>query len=274
MGHSTLVSKYDSYWRGLLPTIKALLDEAKEYGTSHEIDVSGLAKIGERKKWNGRIYVSNSIAKSAMAHTASLGNVLVDSGILHGYGNAVFRLSVSNTLKLRVRFLSQTDLSLEAKERLPQPKRALTEAIPETEDYGNFYGLIRDFELTIRHFIIEMLGKKWLKRLENDIPSVVKRWKERQDVDRKWKTNPEENLIDYAEITDYMQIVRKYRKLFTKSDDELEEVTTNFKIIAIMGRNPMMHFRTVTKAGYYATKNAEIYLQNWVKRTRERALVS
>jgi len=274
MGYSTLVSKYDSYWRGLLPTIKALLDEAKEYGTSQEIDVSGLAKIGERKNWNGRVDVSNSIAKSAMAHTASLGNVLVDSSMLDDYRSAVFRLSVSKTLKLCVRFLSQTDLSLEAKERLPQPKRAVTETILETEDYGNFYGLIRDFELAIRHFIIEMLGKKWLKRLENDIPNVVKGWKERQDVDRKWKTNPEENLIDYADITDYMQIVRKYRKLFTKNDDELEEVMTNFKIFAIMGRNPMMHFRTVTEAGYYATRNAEIYLQKWVKRTRERAPVS
>lgn len=258
----------------MLPKIKALLDEVKERGVSREIDVSGLTKIGKRERWNGRVDVSNSIVKSDMAHTTSLGNVLINSGILKGYGNSVFRLSVSNVLKLRARFLGQADLTLGLKKRFPQPRKALTEDALETEDFGVLYGLIRDFELDVRHFIIEMLGKKWLKRLENDVSKVVEGWRDRCRKDKKWKMNPEENLINYADIPDYMQIVRKYRKLFTDSDEELEEVITNFKMFAVMGRNPLMHFRTITNAGYYGTKIAEVYLRNWMEKTRQRRLSS
>jgi len=269
-----LASKYDSYWRELLPKIKALLDEAKERGVSREIDVSGLAKIGRRRSWNGRVDVSNSIVKSDMAHTTSLGNVLINSGILKSYGNSVFRLSVSNALKLRARFPGQADLTLGLKKKFPQPREALTEEALETEDFGILYGLIRDFELDVRHFIIEMLGKKWLKRLENAVPKVVEGWRDRYRKDKKWKMNLEENLINYADIPDYMQIVRKYRKLFTDSDEELEEVMTFFKMLANMGRNPIMHFRTITKEGYYGTKLAEFRLRNWMEKTQRRRLSS
>lgn len=269
-----MASKYDSYWRELLPKIKALLDEAKEHGVSREIDVSGLAKISRRRSWNGRVDVSNSIVKSAMAHTMSLGKVLINSGILKGYGNSVFRLSVSNVLKLRASFPGQADLTLGLKKRFPQPRKAFTEDALETEDFGVLYGLIRDFELDVRHFIIEMLGKKWLKRLENDILKVVEGWRDRYRKDKKWKMNPEENLINYADIPDYMQIVKKYRKLFTDSDEELGEVMTFFKMFAMMGRNPMMHFRTITKEEYDETKYAEFHLRNWMEKTRQRRLSS
>lgn len=265
-------SKYDTYWRELLPTIKALLDEAKERGVSREIDVSGLAKIGSRKSWCGTVDVSNFFLKSVMAHTTSLGKVLISSGILRSYGNSAFRLTVSRSLKLHTRFLGQADITLEQKMKVPQPKEVFTEEALETEDFGILYGLIRDFELNIRHFIIEMLGKKWLKRLENDVPELVDRWKERQKVDRKWKINPEKNLINYADIADYMHIVDKYRKLFTEGNEELEEVKTQFKIFAIHGRNPMMHFRTITKEGYFTTKSAETYLRNWMERIRQKRL--
>lgn len=86
-----------------------------------------------------------------------------------------------------------------------------------TELTGEFYLLIRDFELNIRDFIIEMLGKGWIKRLENEIPHMVNKWKKRQNEDDEMGIEPEKNLINYADIADYEQIMRRYKKVFLKA---------------------------------------------------------
>lgn len=94
------MSKYDAYWLKLLSEIKDLLEEAKRRGRSQQIDVSGLANLGDRKNWHGTVVISRSSAKSEMAHTSSLGKVLLRSSILNSFDNVTFRLRVSNGLKL------------------------------------------------------------------------------------------------------------------------------------------------------------------------------
>jgi len=80
--------------------IKNLLVEAKQRGRSQQIDVSGLVSFGDRKNWHGTVVVSKSSAKSKMAHTTSLGKVLLRSSMLNSFENVTFRLRVSNGLKL------------------------------------------------------------------------------------------------------------------------------------------------------------------------------
>jgi len=99
-------SKYDSYWRLKLDEIQKLLDEAKEFGTSREIDVSDLTSLGERGSWYGSVEVSESGAKlSYGAHMNSLRSVLNTSDLLKGLKNETFRLTVSRRLKLHVKLV-------------------------------------------------------------------------------------------------------------------------------------------------------------------------
>jgi hypothetical protein len=96
------LSKYEYYWKQSLQKIESLLDEACKCGRSRQIDVSGLANFGRRGHWTGSVVVSKSQSKSEMAHTRSLGNVLLRSGVLDKFGNKTFRLRVSDSLKLEV----------------------------------------------------------------------------------------------------------------------------------------------------------------------------
>lgn len=260
-------SKYDDYWRLKLDGIRKLLEEARNRGTSSEIDVNDIAGLGERESWYGTVVVWRSWAKSENAHTTSLGNILVKSGILNNFEKA-FRLIVSRKLKLHAElFLPQTIEAPKAAET--RLRETTVETALKTEDYGEFYRLIRNFEDEIRRFITERLGKGWMKRLEHDVPTVVQKWRERRDIDSKWGIDSEENLIYYADLTDYIQIIRRYRRIFSESDDELGDAITHIKIFAIKGRNPIMHCRTLTNEEYYSALGAEKFLRKWIERIRE-----
>ena len=134
------------------------------------------------------------------------------------------------------------------------------------EDLGNFYHLISSFEREMRSFITEKLGKAWIKRLEHELPATVEKWRERQSADIKWGIIPEKEPINYADLTDYMQIIRKYDRIFAESDEELSAVRTKLKDFANYGRNPLMHCRTLDLKKYYATQAAVDYLREWIKR--------
>lgn len=272
MGLFQLVSIYDTYWEKLLKEIQNLLKDARENGKSKEIDVGGLTKVGERENWYGAVVVSKFMVKSDMAHTKSLGNVLVKKGILNNFENTVFRLVVSEQLKLHAE-LSLLHANKDAYRKqitTTEPEKLLTESIIQAGDLGEFYHLIREFERDLRKFMEEMLGKSYLKMLENDLPEIVKRWKEREDMDRRWGLDPDKDLISYADLTDYMQIIKKYRRIFAESEEESNDVVTYFKIFAINGRNPVMHFRPLTTQMYHTAKGAEKFLREWIRRRTEK----
>ena len=137
------------------------------------------------------------------------------------------------------------------------------------EDLGNFYILISSFERELRVFIKEMLGKSWIKRLECELPDIVNRWKDRKKRDKKWGIDPEEELINYADLGDYIQIIRRYRRVFVESDDELSDVITQLKIFANYGRNPVMHCRSIDRRKYYTSQSAVKYLREWIRRRKK-----
>lgn len=266
-----MTSKYDSYWRQKLGAMRKLLDEARNSGTSRDIDVSDLSRMGKRQSWYGTVVVSEFGKKSRSgAHANSLGNVLIKSGVLRSFESQTFRLTVSRELKLHAKLVSPQIDKVTLKPKIRVTEEVPVEPIRTNVDYGRFYKLIRDFEQDVRSLIMEMLGKSWIKRLENDVPAVVKRWKERRDADIKWGIGPEENLINYANLTDYIQIIERYRKTFSESDHDLGLVRAQFDILAMRGRNPVMHCRDLSYEGYFCSKGAERFLRKWIERTRAR----
>lgn len=129
---------------------------------------------------------------------------------------AFSELTVDDIKQLYEKYMEKLRSSVIEKQEIAP---SVIATIPEmeilgTEVIGEFYLLIREFELGIREFIIEMLGKGWIKRLENEIPHVVDKWKKRKEEDYKAGIDPEKNLINYADMTDYAQTIRRYKKVF------------------------------------------------------------
>lgn len=108
------MSKYDNYWLKILDKIERLIEEAYNHHKSHEIDVSDLAKHGNRKSWYGTITISREgIHRGAAAHVKSLGKIILNQGLLSRYSTA-FKIKVTKNLKLTV------TLSREPASKLPE----------------------------------------------------------------------------------------------------------------------------------------------------------
>lgn len=99
-------SKYDEYWLKKLDSISKLIEEARIYGISSEIDVSDIKKYGNRRNWYGTVIVSDKIYKGEMAHARSLGRIVFEKGLVKSY---TFRFVISSNLKLKVVKLSSTN---------------------------------------------------------------------------------------------------------------------------------------------------------------------
>jgi len=252
-------SKYDEAWRRIFASvggIESILSRVRA-GEVVVVPADELKNYGRRLSWSGRILLTNEgILDSfagAGAHIRALKNILPQHLLL----NEKIECSISRRtgqLSLIIRLANK-------------PQEIPVEQLP-AEDLGNFYLLISSFERELRGFIKEMLGKGWIKRLEHELPDIVKRWKEREYRDIKWGIDPEDELINYAELGDYIQIIRRYRRVFAESEDEMSDVTTQLKIFANYGRTPLMHCRTLDRQKYYTTQSAIKFLREWVKRRK------
>ena len=74
--------------------------------------------------------------------------------------------------------------------------------------------------------------------------------------------------MNYADIGDYIQLIKKYSRMFSDGDDDLSRIVTNLETWYIHGRNPVMHIRTVDQQKYYTTKSAVEFLLEWIRRKR------
>lgn len=187
---------------------------------------------------------------------------------------AFSELTVDDIKQLYDKYMGKLQSSVIEKPQVKEVTPSVTVPVTKTkilgtELTGEFYLLIRDFELNIRDFIIEMLGKGWIKRLENEIPHMVDKWKKRQNEDDEMGIEPEKNLINYADIADYEQIMRRYKKVFFESEEKLFDIIGSLRDLARYGRNPLMHFRTLTEEGYHISKGVVKKLEKYMKRMRE-----
>jgi len=156
-----------------------------------------------------------------------------------------------------------------SEERIPSLSEVKSElGILDYSEQGDFYILVSSLERQLREFIKKNLGKGWIKRIENDIPSIATHWKEKENRDKRWGIEPEPDLINYADLGDYILIIKKFKRIFADSDEDLGDIITHMKIWYNHGRNPIMHSRTVNKQKYFTTKSAIEFLQQWISRKR------
>jgi len=98
------------------------------------------------------------------------------------------------------------------------------------------------------------------------MPKLVEEW-ERLKKDEKWGIEPEKDLINYATIGDYIDIIRRYSRLFTGNLRELSDVETKLRDFANYGRNPLMHCRTITRKNISPQNQQSTTLRNgWKER--------
>jgi len=226
------------------------------------IHVDELRKCSEkgRQNWNGKVVISNKgiVGSVSGAHVNALKHILPEHILPEEEIECQVRVEDGKLLYyMRV----YTEIT-----RRPPGLPIKEDDILNTQEQGEFYVLVSSFEKDLRNFIETKLGKGFVKRLENDLPPVVDEWKKRAEADRRWGIEPERDLINYALLTDYTQIIKKYRRIFASDDEESGEIVTNLKIYANNGRNPLMHCRTLTSQKYYATKAAVDFLRAWIER--------
>jgi len=138
--------------------------------------------------------------------------------------------------------------------------------ILDRRELGDFYVLVSNLERELREFLKEKLGKSWKKRVENDVPTVYGFWEGKRNRDIKWGIEPEKELINYADLGDYILILRQYSRIFSDGIEDLGDILTHLKIWYNHGRNPIMHSRTVNKQKFYTTKSAIEFLLEWMRR--------
>ena len=147
--------------------------------------------------------------------------------------------------------------------------------IVDVEKLGDFYILISSFEKDLREIIKNKFGKGIYKILQNQvsekkIPDIISEWKRRRKTDQNWGIAPEKDLLNYALLTDYMEIIKTNKKYFTVSgDEELQTVIHQLKQFATFGRNPLMHCRTLSQQKYYTTISSVNYLKEWIRRIQK-----
>lgn len=264
-----MASKYDVAWRKIFTDVGgfgSILHRVRA-GEVVLVPAEELRQFGKRSSWLGNVLLSMEGVlgpERVAAHVRALKNVLPEH-ILPDEKIKCAMSSRSGQLTLSLRLLAAEAVPVR-KVTLLTPEKPPTEPSLGAEDLGNFYLLISSFEQELRSFIKKRFGKGWIKRLEHELPAVVKKWRERESADIKWGINPEKELINYADLTDYMQIVRKYDRIFSESNEELSDIITKIKDFANYGRNPLMHCRSLDQKKYYTTQTAVDFLREWIKR--------
>jgi len=87
-------SKYDDYWAGQLPQIRAQVQRAAA-GAPAMVSVPDLTRLGARRSWYGVAEVrAQEMTYSSMAHATSLGKTVAASGICGQWPERAFRFTI------------------------------------------------------------------------------------------------------------------------------------------------------------------------------------
>ena len=270
VGDLEVPSKYDVAWRTIFAQVGGLESVLDRVRADEVVLVPAeeLKRYGQRSSWLGNVVLSREGVLGepgrVAAHVRALKNVLPEH-ILLGEKIKCAMSSRSGQLTLSLRLLTEEAVPVR-KVTFLRPEKPPTEPSLGAEDLGNFYLLISSFEREMRNFIKKKFGKGWIKRLEHELPAVVKKWRERESADIKWGIDPEKELVNYADLTDYMQIIRKFDRIFAESKEELSTAITKLQDFTNYGRNPLMHCRTLDLKKYFTTQAAVDYLREWIKR--------
>jgi hypothetical protein len=88
-------SKYDDFWAGLLPQVRAQVQLAATESPA-AVAVPGLTRLGTRQSWYGTAEIrAQEMISSSGAHATSLGKTVAASGICQQWPQHAFRFTVT-----------------------------------------------------------------------------------------------------------------------------------------------------------------------------------
>lgn len=154
-------------------------------------------------------------------------------------------------------------------ERLEEVRRRERERIrplglTSREERTKLYDEISAFELELRHFIKRELEKKfgdlWL---EKGVPQGLrKKWKTRKNEEIEEGIEPETEIINYADFSDYKKIIIfNWKEIFMSCFQDEEKLKVRLDDLNVLGRIPVMHIRGVNKEKIGVTTHAI----NWLR---------
>lgn len=133
------------------------------------------------------------------------------------------------------------------------------------EEQMQLYTDISDFELVLRQFIMEGLKKKYEDNwLLQGIPKDIKEnWSNRKDADVKEGIEPELEIINYADFSDYKKIIlSNWKEIFSDCFKDKDKLSVRLDDLNNLGRKPIMHVRSINKEKVGVTNYAISWLRS------------
>ena len=118
----------------------------------------------------------------------------------------------------------------------------------------------------IKRKLKERFGEeRWFKNIEKFriTISMVEMWEQRKEDDIKNAVKPERELINYADFSDYLQIILKFwNNIFNGYFKDKEMLSSQLRILNNLGRRSVMHARSLDEEKVYTTKYAIKWLRS------------
>ncbi len=128
--------------------------------------------------------------------------------------------------------------------------------------YEDLYVQIVTLEDALRKLIKQKLTAQFNGGWQGQIPSqIVEGWKRKEKDDNNESVEPEKELINYADFSDYAQIIGKFKKIFHDVFPDIERAVVELNRINNLGRKRVMHFRTISDEVYHIAMQSI----RWVK---------
>jgi hypothetical protein len=120
------------------------------------------------------------------------------------------------------------------------------------ERMGSLFNDISLLEITLRNLIEERLSKLYGKTWANQIPQdILQNWEGRKKDDIRESQEPESELINYADFSDYARIIEKFKSPFRDFFPDVSKTVVILNEINSI-RKRVMHSRTITDEAYYS----------------------
>lgn len=160
---------------------------------------------------------------------------------------------------------------LEEEYRIEREK-VKSSGITSKETRLEFYDKICDFELEIRQFIMEELkrelGESWL---ESGVPQGIKKnWDRKKRREKNEGIEPERDLINYADFSDYKKIIlSNWDRVFGPCFKDKDALQVRFDDLNVLGRIPVMHVRSISIEKFGTTGHAINWIRSKISSLRE-----
>ncbi|MFX0208314.1 MAG: hypothetical protein ACFFDT_20185 [Candidatus Hodarchaeota archaeon] len=135
-------SRYYVYWEERFDDIVRVLDEAYHAGISSELDVSDIQYYGEEESWEGFVEVFKDSFRGKVAHFRSLGKMVVENELLDLYEKCMFRMLISEDLKLKVERVDVEEESVLSSPSVVEEKVPLIPKVSKGEVYHRIHEII------------------------------------------------------------------------------------------------------------------------------------